>query len=261
MVSQLLFGALFACVVAAGSYALRFLALSGAIATLLLGVIVFGIGGWQWAIPIVTFFLLSSLLSKHGRSRKERFDAVFGKSYTRDWSQVAANGALAGVLVLLSALYPVYDFYPIYLGAVAAVTADTWGTEIGILTKGKTCSILSMQPVAPGTSGGISEQGTVAGATGAILIALSGYAWFSDLRTAIIVALAGVIGSLGDSLIGATIQVQFRCEVCSKQTERLIHCGKQTTQISGVPWINNNVVNLICSVVGALAAWAFLLLL
>ena len=98
MVSQLLFGALFACVVAAGSYALRFLALSGAIATLLLGVIVFGIGGWQWAIPIVTFFLLSSLLSKHGRSRKERFDAVFGKSYhTRLESGCCERGSRGSV--------------------------------------------------------------------------------------------------------------------------------------------------------------------
>ncbi|MCX6144018.1 MAG: DUF92 domain-containing protein [Ignavibacteriales bacterium] len=261
MTSQLLLGAFFAFVVAAGSYALRFLTLSGAIATLLLGVVVFGAGGWQWAVPMVTFFLLSSLLSKYGRTPKKPYDEIFGKSLTRDWGQVAANGGIAGALVLLSTLYPIYDFYPIYLGALAAVTADTWGTEIGILTKGRTISVLSMQPVAPGTSGGISEHGTIAGATGALVIALSGYLWFSDLKTAIIVVLAGIAGSLGDSAIGASLQVQYCCDVCGKRTERTVHCGKQTMRISGVAWINNDVVNLLCSLVGALTAWGLLCVL
>jgi uncharacterized protein (TIGR00297 family) len=261
MASQLLLGAFFAFIVAVGSYFFRFLTLSGTIATFLLGVIVFGFGGWQCAVPILTFFLFSSMLSRYGRSRKEQFDALFGKSYTRDWAQVASNGGLAGTMVLLSTLIPVYDFYAIYLGALAAVTADTWGTEIGVLTKGRTISVLSMQPVSPGTSGGISERGTIAGATGAFVIALSGYLWYSDLKTAIIIVLAGVAGSFGDSVVGATLQAQFCCEVCGKRTERNVHCGKQTTRVAGVAWINNDIVNLFCSFVGALTAWALLLVL
>jgi len=258
MVSQVFLGAFFAFIIAVGSYIFRFLTLSGTIAMFLLGVIVFGIGGWQWAVPILTFFLLSSVLSRYGRSRKEQFDALFGKSYTRDWAQVASNGSLAGTMVLLSALFPVYDLYPIYLGALAAVTADTWGTEIGVLTNGRTLSVLSMQPVSPGTSGGISERGTFAGAIGALVIALSGYLWYSDLKTATLVMLAGIAGSFADSVIGATLQVQFRCEECGKQTERNVHCGKQTTRVAGVAWINNDIVNLLCSLVGALTSCALL---
>jgi uncharacterized protein (TIGR00297 family) len=261
MTSQLLLGVFFAFVVAAGSYALRFLTLSGTIAALLLGVIVFGVGGWQWTAPMMTFFLLSSFLSKYGRSRKQSYDSIFGKSYTRDWGQVAANGGIAGLLILLSVLYPIYDFYPIYLGALAAVTADTWGTELGLMTKGDTLSVLSMQPVHPGTSGGVSEIGTIAGAVGAAVIALSGFAWFSDVKTAIVILLAGMAGSLIDSVFGATVQVQFRCGVCGKQTERSIHCGISTTRLSGVVWINNDVVNLLCSLVGAVTAWAMLFVL
>jgi uncharacterized membrane protein len=118
-----------------------------------------------------------------------------------------------------------------------------------------------MKPVSPGTSGGISEQGTFAGAVGALIIALSGYVWYSDLKTVIIVVLAGVAGSLGDSVVGATLQVQYRCEICRKETERSVHCGKQTTQVAGVSWINNDIVNLLCSLVGALTTWALLLVL
>jgi len=259
MTSQLLLGAFLAVVVAAGSYAFRLLTLGGSLAALLLGIIVFGLGGWQWAVPMLTFFLLSSLLSEYGRSRKEQFDTLFDKSYTRDWAQVASNGSLAGVMILLSTLYPTFDFYPIYLGSLAAVTADTWGTEIGVLTKGGTVSVLSMQTVPPGTSGGMSGQGTLAGLIGALVIAFSGFAWYSDLKTAIIVVLAGVVGSFGDSVLGATLQAQYRCEICGKQTERKTHCGRQTTQVAGVARINNDVINLICSVVGALSAWALLL--
>jgi len=261
MTSQLVLGAFFAFIVAVGSYFLRFLTLSGTIATFFLGAIVFGIGGWQWAVPILTFFLLSSALSKYGRSRKKQFDALFGKSYTRDWVQVVSNGGLAGTMVLLSAFFHIYDFYPIYLGALAAVTADTWGTEIGVLTKGRTLSVLSMKPVPPGTSGGISAQGTVAGLAGALVVALSGYAWCTDLKMIIFVALVGVAGSFGDSMLGATLQVQFRCEVCGKQTERRAHCGSTAARIAGVAWVNNDVVNLFCSLLGALIAWALLIAL
>jgi uncharacterized protein (TIGR00297 family) len=165
------------------------------------------------------------------------------------------------MLVLLSASFPIYDFYPIYLGALAAVTADTWGTEIGVLTKGRTLSILSMQSVSPGTSGGISESGTMAGAVGAIVIALSGYAWYSDLKTGIIVIVAGMVGSFADSVIGATLQGQFRCVICGKPTERAMHCDSSTTRVAGVSCINNDAVNLVCSLVGAVTAWVLMLVL
>jgi uncharacterized protein (TIGR00297 family) len=176
MSNQFLTAALFGFIISAASYVLRFLTLSGSIATFVLAVIIYGVGGWQWSIPIITFFLFSSLLSKIGHSRKARFDQVFEKSGTRDWAQVLANGGVAAVLAILSGLFPVYDFYPLYLGALAAVTADTWGTEIGVLASGTTISVVTLRPVASGTSGGISEYGTLAGAIGAIVLAVSGYA-------------------------------------------------------------------------------------
>jgi uncharacterized protein (TIGR00297 family) len=260
MVDRFLTAALFGSIVAVGSYVARFLTRSGAIATFLLAVIIYNAGGWQWAIPIVTFFVLSSLLSKYGRSRKRAFDQLFEKSSTRDWGQVVANGGVAGLVAILSGLFPLYDFYPLYLGALAAVTADTWGTEIGVLTRGKTIFILSFNSVEPGTSGGISEFGTVGGAIGAAVVALSGYPWYTELRTTLIVVAGGVAGSLVDSLLGATVQAQFRCEVCGKITERKMHCEHTTELHRGMRWIGNDVVNGVCSLVGAIVAWGLLLL-
>jgi uncharacterized protein (TIGR00297 family) len=260
MVDRFLAAALFGFLIAVASYAARFLTLSGSLATFLLAVIIYGTGGWQWTIPIVTFFLLSSLLSKYGRSRKNAFDQVFEKSSARDWGQVVANGGIPGLVAILSVVYPLYDLYPLYLGALAAVTADTWGTEIGVLTKGKTISILAFKPVEPGTSGGISEYGTIGGAIGATIVALSGYHWYTELRTTIIIVVGGIAGSLVDSLLGATLQAQYRCGVCGKITERKVHCGQITELFRGLRWMGNDVVNGICALAGAIVVWGLLLL-
>jgi uncharacterized protein (TIGR00297 family) len=259
MADRYLAAALFGLIVAVAGFMARFLTRSGAMATYLLALIIYDVGGWQWAVPIVAFFVLSSLLSKYGRSRKKAFDQVFEKSSTRDWGQVVANGGVAGLVAILSGLYPLYDFYPIYLGALAAVTADTWGTEIGVLTKGRTISVRSLKPVEPGTSGGISEYGTVGGAIGAAVVALSGYPWYSELRTTLIVIVGGVAGSLVDSLLGATVQAQYKCEVCGKTMERTMHCEHTTKLYRGMRWIGNDVVNGVCALVGAVVAWGLML--
>jgi uncharacterized protein (TIGR00297 family) len=261
MSRQFLLGTLFGLLVAIGSYVARFLTLSGSIATLCLAVIVFGFGGWQWTVPIVTFFLLSSLLSKIGQTRKEKFGQIFEKHGTRDWGQVLANGGVAGAIAVISTIFPIYDFYPLYLGALAAATADTWGTEIGILSKGKTVSILNFQDVDAGSSGGVSESGTIGGAIGAAVVALSGYPWYTELKTTLVIVVAGVAGSLADSVVGATLQAQFRCEVCGRTTEKKLHCGEPTTKIRGLHWIGNDVVNGLCTAIGALVAWGLMLFL
>lgn len=261
MAERLLTAALFGSIVAVASYRARFLTRSGAIATFLLAVVIYGAGSMQWAVPIITFFVLSSILSKYGRLHKKAFDQVFEKSSTRDWGQVLANGGVAGTIAILSGLFPLIDFYPLYLGALAAVTADTWGTEIGVLTKGKTVSVLSFKSVEPGTSGGISGYGTVGGAIGAAVVALSGYLWYTELRTALFVVVGGMVGSLVDSLLGATLQAQFSCTICGKSTERRLHCDRPTQLSSGVDWIGNDVVNGMCSLVGAVVVWGLLLLL
>ena len=56
---------------------------------------------------ILTFFILSSLLSRLGRSAKARYDLIFEKGSRRDHAQVLANGGIAGALMVLTlALIP-----------------------------------------------------------------------------------------------------------------------------------------------------------
>jgi uncharacterized membrane protein len=70
----------------------------------------------------------------------------------------------------------------------------------------------------------------------------------------VLVPLAGLLGSLFDSFLGATVQVIYRCPACEKETERHPRhlCGAETTQIRGWRWFNNDWVNFACSLAGAI---------
>ena len=256
-------GLILAAIAGISSYRLRFLSASGAIATFLLATIVFGFGGWKWTIPILAFFLLSSLLSKFGKPRKAYLDLVFEKGSQRDHGQVAANGGIAGVLMIVHMFLGSEILYPMYLGSLAAATADTWATELGTLGKSRPRLVTTWKPVAAGTSGGISLRGTLSGMAGAACIGLCGSLFVSpDLRWSIIAAavVSGFVGSLADSFLGATIQAQYRCPTCNKRTEKLRHCADQPTElISGFPWLQNDVVNLLATAVGALTGAIFFL--
>lgn len=244
------------------SYYFRFLNAGGATASFLLGTIIFGLGGWTWTAPIMTFFITSSILSKLGRSRKRKFDLVFEKSSTRDAGQVIANGGLAGGIIILAFYYPHHNWYLIFLGVLAAVTNDTWATEIGVLFKTQPRSILNFKKVETGTSGGITLPGTLGGAMGALSIAVSGYAVNQDLflkssleMNFFWIILAGVAGGFVDSILGATIQSQYLCVNCGKLTERKLHCERNTTLIRGWEFFHNDRVNLVCGLIGGLALY------
>jgi len=236
------------------SFRVRFLTASGSVATFLLASFVYGVGGWKWTIPILTFFVLSSLLSNLGKKKKASLATVFEKTSTRDFGQVAANGGVAGILVLLQYLFQNVNFYPMYLGAVAAVTADTWGTEIGTFFRGKTISIISFKNVEPGTSGGISVAGVFGGMLGSLVIASSALYWVLDFKTVFVVVVGGILGSTIDSLAGATVQASYRCGNCGKSTEKTIHCGAPSVMMGGIRWINNDVVNWLCALSGTALA-------
>jgi uncharacterized protein (TIGR00297 family) len=264
---QIASGLVAAAVVALVAGRLRLLKPSGAWSAFVLGAIVFGLGGIVWSIPLLTFFILSSLLSKLGSKRvhgyRQQLEEVFEKGSTRDAGQVWANGGVAGAVVLLHTIWPQPELYMAYLGALAAAAADTWGTEIGVMYRGRVITVRSFRPAGPGTSGGISLAGTVGALAGALSIALSGIWWALQpgLSVIAVITASGVAGMLADSIVGSVWQASFRCVVCNATTERSIHCGVPATHVSGKRWMNNDAVNVICTLVGAMVALVIHLLL
>jgi uncharacterized protein (TIGR00297 family) len=152
-------------------------------------------------------------------------------------------------------------WYYAYLGAIAAATSDTWGTELGVLSNKPPFLVSSFQRVRTGHSGAISTLGVLSGLLGALSIWLSALIWLnSPLSISFFsIILSGLIGSLADSLIGATIQVQYKCMECNELTEQQTHCGKEGTVARGLAWMKNDQVNFLCTLLGALTSVIFFL--
>jgi uncharacterized protein (TIGR00297 family) len=241
---------------------------SGAVAACLLGTVFFGLGGWPWALLLLTFFTTSTVLSHLFRKRKETLNEKYSKGSERDAAQVLANGGFAGLFVILNVIFPATPFFWLACaGALAAANADTWATELGVLSRSDPVLITSGKRVEKGTSGGISAFGTLiafCGALGVGLVAAICWQWVSGLPDSVGlflarwvgVGLAGLLGSLTDSLLGATVQAIYTCPHCQKETERhpLHSCGTPTTLIRGLNWLDNDWVNTSCTVMGGLAA-------
>jgi uncharacterized protein (TIGR00297 family) len=256
---QLLTGFLLALAVSFIAYRARSLSLSGVIAAVLVGTIIFGVGGWQWAVLLLAFFISSSALTRTFSKRKTGLSEKYSKGGQRDAAQVFGNGGLAAMFAGLHYSFPNSAWvWLAFAASLAAVNADTWATELGVLNPHPPRLITNLhKEVEKGTSGGVSLVGTLAALAGAgligILAVLVSPEHFSFLN-GLYVTLAGLIGSLFDSLLGATVQAIYHCPTCNKETERHpTHiCGTQTTLKRGWKWLDNDMVNLGCSMFAVL---------
>lgn len=244
---------------------------SGLVGALITGTLIFGPGGWEWGVLLVAFFVSSSALSFYRARDKLGLVEKFAKGHRRDLGQALANGGLAALLAVLSRFWPHPLWFSACAGAMAAVNADTWATELGVLSLHPPRLITTGRRVEVGASGGVTWLGTAASLGGALFIGLLGGLGLLVLRQgcasagALLLAatVGGLAGSLADSLLGAAAQAIYWCDVCGKETERKVHrCGAETSLLRGWRWMGNDLVNFIASAAGALVAagigWALL---
>ncbi|MGI8589012.1 MAG: DUF92 domain-containing protein [Chloroflexia bacterium] len=259
--------------VGGAAYAAGSLTRDGVLGAALVGTATFAFGGAAWGLLLIVFFVSSSALSRVGLRSRRKQDAAeaFAKGGRRDLGQVLANGGTAALLAAVSAAAPPGwqpALFAACAGSLAAVTADTWGTELGVLSRSTPRLITTGRPVPPGTSGGVSGLGLGAALLGAGLIGFAAVALavifpahglrVTDTRLPAAALLGGLLGALADSLLGATVQAVMWCPVCGKQTERRVHsCGTPTLPLRGWAWVDNEAVNFGCSLVGAAGGAAF----
>jgi uncharacterized protein (TIGR00297 family) len=277
---QILVGFLLAIIISILAFFARALSRSGAAAAVVVGTIIFGLGGLPWAVLLLAFFISSSALSHLAGRGKSILNEKAAKGSRRDAGQVLANGGVATLLVLAyrlsqggqafpsspavlapGSILPPSAWFFAFAASLAAANADTWATELGILNKRPPVMITTGQPVDPGTSGGVSPTGTLAALGGAGLVGLlaAGLAALgssvSNFGTHFLaISAAGLAGSLFDSLLGATWQAVYICPACQKDTERhpFHTCGSPTRLKRGWRWLNNDWVNVACTACGAI---------
>lgn len=261
---QILLGLLLSALIGYAGYRLQSLSGSGVLGATLVGTTIFGLGGLAWGALLVVFFVSSSALSHFKEAGKAAVAEKFSKGSRRDLAQTLANGGVGALAAIGNALWPHPLWSAGFVGALASVNADTWATELGVLSRHAPRLITTGRAVEPGTSGGLTLNGTLAAMAGAGLIGLvaagfdlaAGQPFWRAALLFLVAAMAGLLGSLIDSLLGATVQAIYYCDTCGKETERhpLHTCGAPTRHLRGWRWMNNDWVNFLSSLFGAVTA-------
>lgn len=239
----------------------------GVFGALVTGTTIMSGGGPLPAGLLLVFFTSSTALSHWRREGKRATASEFAKDERRDLWQVLANGGAATALVVCGRMRPQTLWLGALIGALATVNADTWATEIGMLSHRAPRLITTLRVVRPGTSGGVTPIGSAAAVLGAVVIGVVAACGlrFTGTRAAfspspsgaiLIAVTAGFAGAMSDSLLGATVQTRYYCPACDVPTERQVHrCGTKTTQSGGWRWCDNDAVNFISSWCGAAVGW------
>ncbi|KAM0856540.1 hypothetical protein ACQ4PT_049051 [Festuca glaucescens] len=224
--------------------------------------------GYRYGALLLAFFFTSSKVTKIGEDRKRRVEEDFKEGGQRNWIQVLANSAIATVLVILLAVMTggqdqcldsndskfITGIIGSIIGHYCCCNGDTWSSEIGVLSDEQPRLITTLKPVRKGTNGGVTLQGLLAATAGGLTIGLTFVAVglitaecsfevvLRQLLAIPISAAAGLLGSLIDSLLGATLQFSGYCSVRKKVVSKR---GPTVTKISGMTILDNDAVNAV----------------
>ncbi|KAI8830936.1 integral membrane protein DUF92-domain-containing protein [Chytriomyces cf. hyalinus JEL632] len=219
------------------------LSISGAVAAAAVCLPTFSHPSYLFMIVLLTFYLSSSRLTKVGSATKASIEEDHKAGGQRTAVQVFSNGFTGTVIACLHYMLVFHEnndsmsglcfadpsistfwlarlntaLIAAYLGHYACCNGDTWASELGVLSKGNPILITTLKSVPKGTNGGVSLIGLVASLIGGAVVGLSAYFAFilsdwhclsSDLLYSLVIAGAacGLVGSLIDSFLGATLQ-------------------------------------------------------
>ena len=198
-----------------------------------LGVLVWGTLGWRGYLIVMLFFLSGSLLTFVGIKQKEAEGIAEERSGMRGAGNVWGSALTASVCAIATLFCPVPWKSLFILGYVASFCtklSDTTASEVGKAYGKTTYLITNLKPVPRGTEGAVSLEGTLAGALASVVLAV--VAWAIGLINPVGIiwcVIAAFIATTVESLIGATLESRFT-------------------------WLTNDLVNLVNTIIGAIAA-------
>ena len=209
------------------AYRQKMLTLAGSVAAFTVSALIGLLGNLSWLLLILTFVAAAFVTTRFRILEKARMGLQEGRKGERGSLNVVGNSLPAVFIALLSTVLASHgsqaDYAIIYTVAIGAATADTLASEIGVIDRHPRL-ITTMKPVQPGTDGGISVLGTAASFGGALFISVAGYVLMMLLGQPLpayfipLTAVLGLLGSLIDSLLGATLE---RNGLIGKQTNNL----------------------------------------
>jgi uncharacterized protein (TIGR00297 family) len=186
-------------------YRLKKLTFSGSLAAGFIGGVVYLADHYRGVFLLLLFFIISVIATSHKKRFKLALHPQLLEARGRTAGQVFANGGIAALCALLSLTYPLFSpiFMVMMAASLASALADTLSSELGIIYGRRFFNILSLKPDVKGLDGVVSMEGTLIGALGAFLVGIC-FSGFTNI--AVIIGVAGMLGNLSDSVIGASLE-------------------------------------------------------
>ena len=180
----------------------RMLTRYGSLTAWLVGLYLLVLAGWNWMLPVLFFFVSSVIFTKISPVNRRKKVQSGGRNA---W-QVLANILWALVSSILYLITKNVIFIYFFIAFVAAVTADTWASEIGPVFNKKSFSVADWKMHKSGITGGISFSGTVAALLGSFIVsALSYFLFFEKWNWTIIgmLTFSAFLSCFADTFMGA----------------------------------------------------------
>ncbi|NHN59658.1 DUF92 domain-containing protein [Halorussus rarus] len=194
------------------SWALDAASIPGMMTGALLAMLTIVLGGYGWFAVLIAFFGIGSLSTKFRYEEKAARGVAEDNEGARGSGNVLGNAAVALVAVLAYAArdpltVPGDVFLFAFAGSIATAMSDTLSSEIGGIFDDPRL-ITTLERVEPGTDGGVTWQGELAGVGGAAVVAGIAALLFESVGApgAAVITLAGAGGMTMDSLLGATLE-------------------------------------------------------
>ncbi|NEO73878.1 TIGR00297 family protein [Moorena sp. SIO3H5] len=205
---------------------------AGIIHAWILGVLIWGTLNWPGYTVVGFYFLVGSAVTRIGMAQKEAAGIAEKRSGARGPENVWGS-ALTGAICALGTLLVDAPYQQLlllgYVASFATKLSDTTASEVGKAYGKRTFLITTLQPVARGTEGAVSLEGTLAGVIASAAIAFVGWGvGLVNLTGVFFCVIAAFIATNLESVIGATLQ-------------------------SKLEWLTNEVVNIINTMIGAIA--------
>ena len=185
------------------TYYRKSLDLFGSAVMIIMGIVIIFSAGVNWLLLIVLFLVMSLLATKYSKKYKRSLGQFEGRRTSKN---VISNGVVACFMAAFGGYY--LPFVGGFIGAIATATADTLGSEIGVLDPHPRL-ITTFQSVDPGTNGAVSVLGTVIGIIGAAVIGIVAFLLGivpSPLSAIAVSVISGFIGCFTDSILGALFE-------------------------------------------------------
>ena len=211
--------------------------------------ILYYLGGWRSFVSLLSIFIVIIVIEKCLSKRSDEIFFSINKEHgVRNERQLISNCLIAIVSIALYGITNNQIFIVAFMATVAETIGDSVASAVGVLSNADPIDICTLRRTQRGISGGVSVIGTIASF---LVCVYSGLVYIGiyqkNMYGFVVIIISSFLGILLDSILGSKVQIQYKCMVCEKLTEKEEHCQQPTKHIKGYRFFDNSRINFLCN--------------